>query len=272
MKTKTVSIIAGGYLGQRLATALSLLNYSVKLSFRTKLLKREDNSISAHYCSLNRGQLEFDEGLFDADCLVICLPPGFKQGLGDFYAQHTKCLLNEAQKAGVKQVIFTSSVGIYPQSGIFDETSELHVSSDKQQALYDAEQTVLSSGLKYKQVLRLAGLIGDNRHPGNFRVNLSSSNLSGTVNMVVIDDVVQAILTLINSPVTHSNVYNLVSPHHPQKPCFYRYARQAINNAEVSAYHGVSDGSGKKVCGDKIEHETDFAYQHRNLFTAINSL
>ena len=256
-------------MGQRLALSLSLLNYSIKLSYRTKAAKLDNKLVSHFYCSLSQGQVQYDEGLFDADSLVICIPPGFKQGLGDFYASHIKCLVEKARESQVKHIIFTSSVGVYSKSGIFDESSKLDLVTEKQKALFDAEQAVIRSGLKYKQVLRLAGLIGVNRHPGDFRVDLSSSNFNGVVNMVMIDDVVQAVTTLIKRPETPSSLYNVVAPHHPTKRSFYHFGRINRNKAEHSILNDQVGSPGKKVNGMLLEQETEFVYGHGNLFQAI---
>ena len=276
---KSVSIIAGGYLGQRLADALNCSKYEVKLSFRLNRPKFNVNWQSWYQCELAEGRLSYDEGLFDSDCVVICLPPGFKLGVGKYYPAHVSSLVEQAVLHGVNQVIFTSSVGVYAEKGVFDENSPIPAASVKQQALYDAEQAVLNSRLKYKQVVRLAGLMGPARHPGNFNVQLHSAQMDRPVNMVMIDDVVAAITTLILEPQTESQLYNLVAPHHPTKHCFYRFAQQTLdkNNLffETETEHtdwAEPHADEKRVVGSRIEQETAFTYRHRDLFQALRSL
>ena len=275
---KSVGIIGGGFIGQALASLLDKQKYQVKLSFRSKRPEVTGLSISVHHCdvSVESGQtkVEADRELFKVDCLVICIPPGFKKGLGDSYTTKIQTLLEQAQNDNVKQVIFTSSIGIYDQKGKVDELSTLNLSTEKQKALYDAEQAVLNSGLKTRQVLRLAGLIGGSRHPGNFRVSLTEENINEPVNMVMQEDVVQAIALLIEQGESPSDVYNIVSPHHPNKQSFYRYARQKIKDQRANeplVVSGIGRESreaftGKTVEGDRICQELGFKYQFDNLF------
>ena len=273
-RVRTVSIVAGGYLGQRLARHLVENKYKVKLSYRTKAPEVEVFGTEHFSCVLTEGTLEYDKGLFDADCLVICIPPGFKQGVADFYPLHIKLLLQEGQNAGCRQVIFTSSIGIYPQSGDFREKSQFTMQGEKQKCLLQAELAVLASCVKYKQVLRLAGLIGPGRHPGRFRVSLGSESAQTCVNMVLVQDVVEAIHQLIDQPDTPSSVYNLVSPHHPSKQAFYRFARQSLG-LDVGALSTVAIEDAfvipKRVSGALIAQETDFRYQYSKLFEALLS-
>jgi len=267
--TKTVSIVAGGYLGQRLADALVYDKYRVKLSYRSKPPKQQVYDQKWFYCELNHGQLNYDKDLLGTDCLVICIPPGFKQGLGEFYPTHIQALVEQAHESGVNQVIFTSSVGVYPERGIFSENYQLVPVSNKQQALFQAEQAVLTSRLKYKQVLRLAGLIGAERHPGRFKVNLNGERMAAPVNMVMVEDVVNAIKQLIAHPDSPSNLYNLVAPHHPAKSTFYRFAKQQLGTLDDDLKQVKSPVQGKTVDGSKIEAETDFVYSHRDLYKAL---
>lgn len=281
---KTVGIIGSGFIGKALAEYLNARKYQVKLSFRSNRPELSTSSISVHHCDVKEQDgkvyLDADTSLFMVDVLVICIPPGFKKGLGDSYTAKTLSLLNEAQKQGVKQVVFTSSIGIYTQTGKVSELSTLTLDTPKAKALFNAEQAILNSGLKNKHVLRLAGLIGANRHPGRFRVALTDENANEPVNMVMQNDVVMAIAQVIEAPEEASAIYNIVSPHHPAKQAFYRYARQRLNDERVNEPLIVSDKGrsaesslvGKVVEGDLICQELGFTYEYDNLYSIFDSV
>jgi nucleoside-diphosphate-sugar epimerase len=267
---KTVSIIAGGYLGSRLAKRLNDLKYKVNVSFRTSEPKDPINGVEYTHLAINDGTIAGKQSLFDCDTLVICLPPGFKSGLADSYPTNISNLVELAQDKGVKHIIFTSSTGIYTKSAKNDEFSDFDISQVKPKVLSSAESSVLKSSVKFKHVVRLAGLMGNDRAPGRFKVKIDQTNASQLVNMVMIDDVITAIITLIAQPVTPESVYNLVAPNHPSRQEFYRFA-QSLNGTELGPMITATRRNSKWVCGDLIELQTAFRYRYRDLFAAIRA-
>lgn len=281
-----VGIIGGGFIGTALAEALVTnqsdeQKYRVFLSYRTSRQKLTNSAISQAYCDVSSDTLDADEALFNVDSLVICIPPGFKKGLGDSYSTKIKSLVEKSYFSGVKQIIFTSSIGIYPEGGEVDENTPLDLSTDKAKALYSAEQEVLTSRVKNKQVVRLAGLIGTSRHPGRFKVKLTADNADEPVNMVTQDDVVAAITLLLRQYdiSNKGDVFNVVAPHHPSKQSFYRMARQQLQDERVNepvivpsrSNTGAAKSVGKRVAGDQICRELGFKYQTDNLLRLMFS-
>lgn len=272
MSNKSVSIIGGGYLGSRLVAALNQDKYKVKVSFRSKQPKTKVNAEEYIYCDVTDGLVSADNELFKADCLVICIPPGFRKGLGEIYPANITALVDKARKSGCNHVIYTSSTGIYPEVGFFDENAVIECLTPKIKSLYDAESAVLNSGIKSKQVLRLAGLMGEDRNPAKFPVKIENFDYQACVNMVMIDDVVSAIVALIEQPECPSNIYNISAPHHPTKNSFYRYLRQLKGEALPPFTEITSTGKKKTVEGNLICRELGFQYQYPNLFAASKVL
>ena len=279
MQNQRVGIIGGGFIGKALAESLNEEKYEVKLSFRSNKPEIAKSNVELVYCNVGESEVEADSTLFNVDSLVICIPPGFKKGLGDYYAPKIKSILKLAQIGGVSHVIFTSSIGIYTESHKVDEFTELTLGSDKAKALYNAEQAVISSGLNCVQVIRLGGLIGGERHPGRFKVKLTQDNANERVNMVLQDDVVAALTLLIDNANTTRQLsqgeksaatYNLVSPHHPTKQVFYRYARQQLGDIRaqepIMSFKGDNAKTEKQVSGQLICETLGFNYQYDSLF------
>jgi len=131
MHITSVSVIGGGYLGSRLALALNRDKYEVKVSFRSKPPKAKVKGVQYVYCDVSDGQVIAEETLFQADCVIICIPPGFRRGLGEIYPANITAILEMAQNNGCSHVIYTSSTGIYSEAGFFDE-----VVTGKGQVLY----------------------------------------------------------------------------------------------------------------------------------------
>ena len=274
-----VGIIGGGFIGNALAQSLNKDKYDVTLSYRSNKPELAILDVNYEFCDVDRDSVTGGEALFQVDSLIVCIPPGFKKDMGDSYTPRIKTIINKAQNSKVKQVVFTSSIGIYSKAGINDENTELDFSVNKVKVLYDAEQEVLNSRLQYKQVLRLGGLIGGSRQPGNFRVVITEENANEPVNMVMQEDVVQAIIAVIDdafsqtSPQSkHQAIYNVVAPHHPNKQSFYRYARQQADTLTTTEIIGNPiTTEGRVVKGDLITQKLNFSYQHDNFFESFST-
>ena len=278
-----VGIIGGGFVGRALAESLNKSKYKVKLSFRSNKPESLILGVEYFYCDVQESTIKAEDPLFEVDSLVICIPPGFRQDMGDSYTAKIKSLVEKAESSNVKQVIFTSSIGIYSKDGINDENTDLDLSVNKVRVLHSAEQTVLQSRLQYKQVLRLGGLIGGSRHPGRFKVPITQTNANEAVNMVMLQDVVGSIETVIedikNNEVSPQAILNVVAPHHPNKQSFYRYARQKLNALDgmpiINDYQPADETQnnsgpiGRVVQGNQITKVFAFKYQVDSFFTAF---
>jgi nucleoside-diphosphate-sugar epimerase len=294
--TKSVGIIGGGFIGNALARELNNKKYQVKVSFRSNEPENKVLGIEYYYCDVSEGSESLSGPLFNVDSLVICIPPGFKNKVGEFYASRIKTLIEAAQNQDVKQVIFTSSTGIYTKLGINNELSAIDFSQPKPKVLYDAEQAVLSSRIKNKHVLRLGGLLGGSvmgkevrtgksigdsgkavaRHPGRFNVSITAENADSVVNMVMQDDVISAISRLIDQSeneqlsTSECHVFNVVSPHHPNRQSFYRTVWSQYDPARpLPPLVEGNNEQGKFVDGDKICQLLGFRYQFDNWFEAF---
>lgn len=282
---QSVGIIGGGFIGTALAQRLNKDKYDVTLSYRSNKPELAVLDVNYEFCDVDKDSVTGGEALFQVDTLIVCIPPGFKKDMGDSYTPRIKTIINKAQNNKVKQVVFTSSIGVYSKAGINDENTELDFAVNKVKVLYDAEQEVLNSRLQYKQVLRLGGLIGGNRQPGNFRVVITEENANEPVNMVMQEDVVEAIIAVIDNAFSHTSspqtgsaqsrhraIYNVVSPHHPNKQSFYRYARQQADTliaTEIVSNPNITEG--RLVKGDLITQELGFSYKHDNFFESFTT-
>ena len=105
--------------------------------------------------------------LFNVDALIITLPPSSFSS--QQYCEYLAFLTNQAKKQGVQHVLFTSSTSVFPDiSGQFDDGSQLSAETEMGNTLIQAEQCLFQSGISHCDILRLAGLIGKQRHPVKF--------------------------------------------------------------------------------------------------------
>ena len=264
----SVGIIGCGWLGT--ALALSLLKNDVSVLATSSQLKNVKEltlqGISAQPLILPAAtELLEQHDVFTQQCLVIAIPPQFKQGLTD-YGDKIAQLVSAAQKRGmVQRIILLSSTAIYQGSaGKVDENHLPHLSFEKVQVLHQAEQAVLKFN-QQSNVLRLGGLVGPNRHPGKFILaNKTLSNATAPVNLIHQQDAVGLIVALLKST-SPQGIFNGVSDTHVSKQQYYQVAANALSFQPpiFSKEHG--DEKMRVVSGTKAKHLLNYQFIYSDL-------
>jgi nucleoside-diphosphate-sugar epimerase len=255
MSQKTIAIIGFGWLGKPLAIQLKECGYRVLAGSRNDNKVKEINDLGILGFKLSFTENTMDSDLSDdqinqCDYLIISVPPsGFENYAGS---------LENLVKAFSAQtrIIFTSSTGVYKDiDAEIDETSEII----ENHPVYVAEKTLQSIAKDCLTILRLAGLIGENRHPAKFFVQRNSiPNGASPVNLVRREDVINSILIVLKKN-RFGETYNIVNPQHPAKGSYYFQAAKALFGKEIDR---VAGEKGKLVNGIKFMNQFDFAYEH----------
>jgi len=222
---KSVAIVGLGWLGLPLALHLKELGWCVKGSKQSPddAQKLHQLGIETYPFSLSDEMKRLPDHirpLFNVDALIITLPPSSFSS--QQYCEYLAFLTNQAKKQGVQHLIFTSSTSVFPNiSGQFDESSQLSAETEMGKTLIQAEQYLFQSGISHCDILRLAGLIGKQRHPVKFlagKRNLKQGN--SPVNLVHLEDCIEAITALLMNP-NGLRTYHLCAPIHPTRAEYY---------------------------------------------------
>jgi nucleoside-diphosphate-sugar epimerase len=207
--------------------------------------------------------------VFTQQCLVIAITPKFKQGQGD-YAVKVAQLVDAAEQRGiVKRIVLLSSTAVYHGlAGIVDESSTLDLAGstaqDKVQILHEAEQSVLNF-YNLGNVLRLAGLVGPERHPGKFILaNRTLKNVMAPVNLIHQQDAVGLISSLLTS-VSSKGIFNGVSDTHVTKLQYYQAAAKAIDQVLPSFFSDNMLTPDRIVSGTKAKQQLDYSFIYPDL-------
>ena len=249
--TNSVGIIGCGWLGKALAANLLAKNISVLAtsSQPENVAKLNQQQIDAQQLSLPANVMKLSQhDVFTKKSLVIAITPQYRQGRTD-YADKIKQLVDAAEQKGIiERIIMLSSTAVYDGlAGVVDEDSLLPLATEKVKILHAAEQAVLSFSraeiehedkqeIKQGIVLRLAGLVGPERHPGKFLLsNKTLSNSSVPVNLIHQQDAAGLIEALLQTPLTQINseqaIFNGVSDTHISKQAYYQAAAKALKNS-----------------------------------------
>ncbi|MDQ6571336.1 MAG: SDR family NAD(P)-dependent oxidoreductase, partial [Haemophilus parainfluenzae] len=263
----SVAIVGLGWLGLPLALHLKELGWCVKGSKQSPddAQKLHQLGIETYPFSLSDEMKRLPHHirpLFNVDALIITLPPSSFSS--QQYCEYLAFLANQAKKQGVQHVLFTSSTSVFPDiSGQFDEGSQLSAETEMGKTLIQAEQCLFQSGISHCDILRLAGLIGKQRHPVKFlagKHNLKQGY--SPVNLVHLEDCIEAITTLLMNP-NGLRTYHLCAPVHPTRAEYYTKAAACYDL--FTPQFECSDSDPKRIImADKICRDLGFTYRYPN--------
>ncbi|MET3035733.1 hypothetical protein ABXT08_06510 [Chryseobacterium sp. NRRL B-14859] len=141
------------------------------------------------------------------------------------------------------QVFLMSSTGVYPD--IEKEFTEDDRSPDDVPS-----ESIIKDQLPQVNILRLAGLMGDQRLLKNYNI----SNLDLLVNHIHYADICSVIEKMLENQ-SHAKVYNVVAPIHPNK-------EEIINAQKNLPYSGNRISKGRTISPSKLISELDFEFQY----------
>ena len=252
---KNVLLFGCGYLGLPLAEELKTQGHFVQVATHSpeKLKGFEEDGLNPFLVSLDFDDFSADsikEKCKTIDSAIVMLPPSnFKN-----YAATIQSIAGCFQKK--THVIFVSSISVYEDtSEIVNENSPCKENN----ALIFAEQFLRSNKSINTTILRLAGLLGNGRHPVLSFLNKEKiANGLAPVNLVHQQDVV-AVITKILSKNIRNELFNICYPEHPTRKDFYERAADKLFSKQIEF---VSEGSGKIVNGQKIVEFCGFTYKN----------
>jgi nucleoside-diphosphate-sugar epimerase len=264
---KKVAIIGLGWLGMPLALSLMSRGFEVVGSKTTP-----DGVEAARMSGIECYQLELTpeliceahdlEQLLYADALVITLPARRTVEGSEGYFNAVRMLVDSAIAFGVPHIIFTSSTSVYGETtGLVREDSPLKPVTPSGRVLAELERWLHELPNTSVDILRLAGLVGTDRHPGRFlagKVDVKGG--AQGVNLVHQDDVIAAIQLLLKLP-KGGHVYNLCAPNHPTKREFYPALAVQLQ-LQPPLFVEEPEQAGRLVDGSRICNELGFEYQY----------
>lgn len=265
---KKVAIIGLGWLGMPLALSLLARGYTVLGSKTTP-----DGVEAASMCGIESYLLKLEpqmvcnsedlEALFSVDAMVVTLPARRSGEGDDFYTQAVQQVVDTALAYSIPRIIFTSSTSVYGEvNGTVTESSPLRPVTHSGRVLKALESWLHSLPGTEVDIVRLAGLVGPNRHPGRFMAG--KTGLTGghsVVNLVHLDDVTEAIALLLAAP-QGGHIYNICAPEHPARGVFYPQMAKQLGVTPPEFISDAHQDPGKRVDGSLICRELGLVYQH----------
>lgn len=224
----SISIIGAGWLGMALARQLQQKGHNIVLA------KRQQADVTA---LLNQGwQAEtFTLGedipfALCANTAVVNIPPKRRTVNPSEFTKHMCALFDTLIENGTQHIIFISTTSVYgEQQGKLDQDSDTKPTTDSGKAHLHIEQHLLKTYPIHASVLRLAGLVGGERHP--IKSLSGKTNLSKPtqcVNLVHRTDVISAINAIIEKQIWGETLV-LCSAQHPTRKDYYTWAAEQLS-------------------------------------------
>lgn len=223
-KAKKIGVAGCGWLGTQIGSSFLNSGWEVYASYRREDHRKQLSEFGFHPFGLvfdfENNQLKDAKNVLfnELDLLVISIPP-FRKEESQFYGEALKSFT--LQLPVTTRVIFMSSIGIYPpKSGVFNE-SYVFQGEEKENSLYHAEQQLISVLGSRLTILRLAGLIGPNRHPIKYLAGKNLKTDGGApVSMIHSKDVVRVIHWIVENSI-FGELFNVVYPQNLTKRNYY---------------------------------------------------
>ncbi|MBB6460336.1 NAD-dependent epimerase/dehydratase family protein [Flammeovirga kamogawensis] len=252
---KNISILGVGWLGTPLAKQLKENNHVINGSVR---FKNELEKLAANHNNINVISIEvdqilgnWDDFLAETTHLIIMFPPNSRKDIEQTYKLQMLQITKRTSPS--LKVIFISSTAVYPNlNQTVTEQNTPAPSTANGKSIYAAEQ-VLSAHFKTNlTIVRLAGLIGSDRHPTLFlkekRV-LKSPDVP--VNVIHQEDAVQLITKVITNNL-FGEIINGCAEKHPIRKDLYTEAAYLLdlpapifNKQRTSSYKIVDSSKSK---------------------------
>ncbi|QPG06091.1 NAD-dependent epimerase/dehydratase family protein [Salinimonas marina] len=185
-----------------------------------------------------------------ASPVILNIPPGArKKPLDPAFVDNMKTLIDAFFAAGSTYLIFISTTAVYgdQNSTITEQTARQPVTASGS-AHVEIEDYLQQHYANKSVVIRLAGLIGADRHPIHFLSGRSLDKGEQVVNLVHEADVCQAILSLLKTPITGAALH-LCALKHPKRGHFYNTSAQK-KGLEAPVFNFDFDtlpASGKRI-------------------------
>ena len=262
-----ISILGSGWLGHPLAVALSKTAAHIKVSSRSqeRLGALRNEGLVAYYFDIDSLDTS-DEIFLDADVLII--------NITSKNVESFEQLISKIETCDIKHVLFISSTSVYKNQYNLQqpEIVEDDLSSLIPCPLLSIENLFRKNTHFKTSIIRFSGLIGYQRHPGNFFLETSNpdaaycktiKNPDAPINMIHRDDCIGLIKALIKQQCWGS-VFNACSSHHPSRREFYRAALKHLGGYEP-IFAGQSESVGKVISNKKITDLLNYSFLHNDL-------
>ncbi len=255
-----IGVIGCGWLGFPLAIRFVKKGHEVHGTTRggEKLKELDANGIISHALPMEE-MLQPQNWINDLSIVVVTIPPS---GFQASYAKYMSAIIHQTNEHA--KVVFISSTSVYADNnGDVDENTTANGEGRNGPAIIQAEKE-LQEKLKHRlTIIRMSGLVGENRHPARFMSGRTISNGDAPINLIHLEDCIGLIHWVVENGFW-GKIINGVSPEHPVKKEYYQYAAEKLN---VPPAQFIPEKKAYKIVRSIWEMDPEFyAYRYQSSF------
>lgn len=227
-----IGICGAGWLGQPLALHLKRQGHNIVATKRQRVDAESLSSKGIMGVPFNLADILSSKTLsrlFASQVICLNIAPGRKSFDPKKYVTDMCNFIDHAHKCGVKNLIFISTSAVYGEdTRIVYEYSSIAPVTESAKAHIAIERHLNQIYGKDACILRLSGLVGENRHPARTLAGKKvMENGQRKVNLIHQDDVMRAISAIIDKG-TYGLTLHLAAPHHPSRQEYYQAAADIL--------------------------------------------
>lgn len=268
-----IAIIGCGWLGQPLALALQHSGHQIVATCRSSSRQQElaQIGIQAHRFELGH-HLDSDQirRSLQSDLLILNIPPGGRHIQADVYTQNMIDLVCHAKVEGLQNIVFISTTAVYgEQGGEITESTTPEPVTPSAIAHIAIEEIIKQQFGQKACILRLAGLVGQQRHPARYLSGKTAVTLGQQpVNLVHQADVIKAIKAIIKLN-KFGHTYHLCANEHPSRQDYYTWACEKLGLPMVAFSAKDSDPQGKLINAKWTCQQLDLDLQYPSPYNML---
>jgi len=260
--SKKIAIIGFGWLGYPLAKVLLNEGYQVVGTSTSieKVVQLNQESIPTVRWSSREEPFKFHSIFENVDLVVLNFPPGRQT---EFESYATSLSQVAASFPKNTKFIFISSTSVYPDIPKHFREEEIDIQSRAKENNIALAEWTLHNTLETNclTIIRMAGLVGDQRHPARFFAGRNDiSNGGHPVNLIHRKDAISLISLCIKNEVW-GEVFNGCSSVHPSKSAYYTFACEQFGLEKPTFIEGEV---GKSISNERSKEQLGFTYQMDN--------
>ena len=265
-----IGICGCGWLGQPLAQHFKQSGHNIVATSRsTATCDRFAKLDYTAICFALGDDLSTSElaSLFNTDVLILNIPPGRKSMQKDVFTARMIEFVQHAKSQGVSHLVFISTTAVYGDTeGKVTETTVPKPMTDSAKAHLEIEHTIANIFQDKATTIRLAGLLGQARHPAKQLAGRTQiANGQQGVNLVHQQDVIMAISHIIEKRIWGESLH-LSATEHPSREEYYNWAAGKLElpapqflTSETSSTGKLIDASWSlKTLGMKLQYPSPF--------------
>jgi nucleoside-diphosphate-sugar epimerase len=259
---KTISLLGCGWLGLPLAKQLMEKGYTVKGTTTTedKITVLERAGVVPYLLALNedRALIDFvalEAFLADSNCLVIAIPPKLRGAIKENFVLKIKNIIPSIEQSSIKKILFVSSTAVYKDTIHFEEWTTVdslaEPDTENGKQLLEVEQLLQNIPSITTTVVRMGGLIGEDRHPVKFLAGKKGiENPDAPVNLIHQNEAVTLLISIIEQG-EWGKIINGVAPYHPTRKEYYTEKALAMG-LPIPEFNEEGISVGKRILGSVL--------------------